>query len=231
VGIQLRFDQVASDITALLKLTGGVMNRQIIYGIITLAGMGLALGSPIAFAEGDLHKVNHIIIVMQENHSFDNYFGALAYDPKSPYHNGNGACAQNDNACVDGLSCTSAAGGLSCSNSNVEADGTMVSAFHDPRRCVVPDLDHEWAGAHYEANFANPNESLQSPLSDGFVLQNDRSSFGQQDPPETQTPVPDDDTMGFYDQDDIPFYYSLAKRSMIDIFRRHWDRRLPIDSI
>ena len=192
------------------------MNRQIIYGIITLAGMGLALGSPIAFAEGDLHKVNHIIIVMQENHSFDNYFGALAYDPKSPYHNGNGACAQNDNACVDGLSCTSAAGGLSCSNSNVEADGTMVSAFHDPRRCVVPDLDHEWAGAHYEANFANPNESLQSPLSDGFVLQNDRSSFGQQDPPETQTPVPDDDTMGFYDQDDIPFYYSLAENFAID---------------
>jgi phospholipase C len=82
VGIQLRFDQVASDITALLKLTGGVMNRQIIYGIITLAGMGLALGSPIAFAEGDLHKVNHIIIVMQENHSFDNYFGARGLRPQ-----------------------------------------------------------------------------------------------------------------------------------------------------
>lgn len=28
-------------------------------------------------AQTDLHKVNHIIVVMQENHSFDNYFGAL----------------------------------------------------------------------------------------------------------------------------------------------------------
>jgi phospholipase C len=33
-----------------------------------------------------LHKVNHIIIVMQENHSFDNYFGVLPYAPGSPYH-------------------------------------------------------------------------------------------------------------------------------------------------
>ena len=43
-----------------------------------------------AAASGDLNKVNHIIIVMQENHSSDNYFGALAYAPGSPYHNGYG---------------------------------------------------------------------------------------------------------------------------------------------
>ncbi len=30
-------------------------------------------------AQRNLQNVNHIIIVMQENHSFDNYFGALAY--------------------------------------------------------------------------------------------------------------------------------------------------------
>jgi phospholipase C len=28
-------------------------------------------------ADGDLSKVKHVIIIMQENHSFDNYFGAL----------------------------------------------------------------------------------------------------------------------------------------------------------
>jgi phospholipase C len=37
-------------------------------------------------AEGNLRKVKHIIVVMQENHSFDNYFGALAYAPGTPYH-------------------------------------------------------------------------------------------------------------------------------------------------
>jgi len=51
-------------------------------------------GPRLALAEGNLKRVNHIIIVMQENHSFDNYFGALAYAPGSPYHNANGACRQ-----------------------------------------------------------------------------------------------------------------------------------------
>jgi phospholipase C len=35
-------------------------------------------------ADGDLSKVNHIIIIMQENHSFDNYLGVLAYAKGTP---------------------------------------------------------------------------------------------------------------------------------------------------
>jgi phospholipase C len=168
-------------------------------------------------ADGDLHKLNHIIIMMQENHSFDNYFGALAYDPKGPYHNGNGPCRHGDHSCVDGLTCTVGLDGLICSNSNLDDDGTLVHAFHDPRLCVVPDLDHEWDGSHYEANFADPNDSLKECLNDGFVLQNDLSINGQIDNEgdETNTP-PDDDTMGFYTQDDIPFYYYLAEHFAID---------------
>jgi len=34
-----------------------------------------------AFADGNLSNVNHIIIVMQENHSFDNYFGCWLTRP------------------------------------------------------------------------------------------------------------------------------------------------------
>ena len=33
-------------------------------------------------------KIAHIILMMQENHSFDNYLGALPYAPGSPYHVG-----------------------------------------------------------------------------------------------------------------------------------------------
>jgi phospholipase C len=61
------------------------------------------LVSKFAFADGNLQKVNHIIIVMQENHSFDNYFGALAYAPGTPYHNGNRPCIATDHKCADGL--------------------------------------------------------------------------------------------------------------------------------
>jgi phospholipase C len=97
----------------------------------------------------------------------------------------------------------------------VDDDGSLVFAFHDPRRCVVPDLDHEWIGSHDEANFDQPNESLEYPLNDGFVLQNDLTMQIDSSGSESQTP-PDDDTMGFYTQDDIPFYYNLAEHFAID---------------
>jgi len=78
-------------------------------------------------ADGNVQKVNHIIIAMPENHSFDNYFGALAYAPGTPYHNANGACLTSDHRCVDGLSCApNGDGSLSCSNSNLDDDGSTV---------------------------------------------------------------------------------------------------------
>src|SRR5438552_2501870 len=50
---------------------------------------------------GQLSRVKHIIVVMQENHSFDNYFGVLPYAVGSPYRSG--PCRADDNSCVDGL--------------------------------------------------------------------------------------------------------------------------------
>ena len=134
-----------------------------------------------SFATGDITKVNHVIIIMQENHSYDNYFGALAYAPNSPYHNGNGKCDMNDHTCVDGLTCSSDANGnLTCSNSNLDQDGSTVFAFHNSSRCVLPDLDHSWLYTHFELNFLNPNRSKQGRM-DGFVRVND--------PPNSLTPA------------------------------------------
>ena len=161
-----------------------------------------ALSAPqTAVAEGNLHKVNHIIVVMQENHSFDNYFGVLAFAPGSPYHNGNGACAKTDHQCVDGLSCTvDPAGNFSCSNSNIDNEGGAVFAFHDSRRCVFPDLDHGWLSTHKEADFLQPNKSLNRFLADGFVRVNEVTEGNR------------DQTMNFYNQNEIPFYYDLAQK-------------------
>jgi phospholipase C len=166
----------------------------------------------LAFADGNLQKVNHIIVVMQENHSFDNYFGALAYAPGSPYHNGNGACASTDHACVDGLKCTVNGGIYNCTNSNLDDDGSTVQAFHATSRCVAPDLDHSWVGTHFEMNFENPNSTLANPLSDGFVRQNDLT---EQKDGGSETPT-EDQTISFYTQDDLPFYYGLAQNFAIN---------------
>src|SRR5215472_5856068 len=115
-------------------------NQRFISAALTASLVLLASSS--VLAEGNVQKVNHIIIVMQENHSFDNYFGALAYAPGSPYHNGNGSCLSTDHTCVDGLTCTLISGVFHCTNSNVDEKGNTIFAFKATTRCVIPDLDH-----------------------------------------------------------------------------------------
>jgi phospholipase C len=173
----------------------------------------LAMSVATARADGNVHKVNHVIIIMQENHSFDNYLGALPYDPAGPYHGG--ACTNSDHSCVDGLTCTvDSSGNYTCANTNLDDDGSVVSAFHEPRYCTGPDLDHSWSGSHIEANLNNPAATILSSPNDGFVIRNDQTSQGQPDSgPETAN---SDDTMGFYTQADLPFYYNLAENFAMD---------------
>jgi len=173
-----------------------------------------------------LQNLKHIIVVMQENHSFDNYFGALAYVPGGVYHAAaadhghdgddadNDGCRADDHRCVDGLTCKVMGGGsLSCANFNIDADdgNRKVFAFHNANRCVKPDLDHGWVGTHREANFNDPNASLRHFRGDGFVRQNDLTEQvdkGHESPTE-------DETMGFYTQAELPFYYDLAQKFAI----------------
>ena len=170
-----------------------------------LAASLVLLASSSVLADGNLQKVNHIIIVMQENHSFDNYFGALAYAPGSPYHNGNGRCSSTDHTCVDGLTCTLSGGVFNCTNSNLDENGNTIFAFKATTRCVIPDLDHSWVGTHFEMNFENPNNTLKDPLHDGFVHQNFL----------TEQHNDLDQTISFYDQEDLPFYCGLAQNFAI----------------
>ena len=111
--------------------------RLFLAAMVVIALTALTAGQ--ALANGDIKKVKHIIIVMQENHSFDNYLGALAYAPGTPYHTSSTGCSKNDHNCVDGLTCSvDAAGKLTCLNANLDDDGSTVFAFHDGRRCAAP---------------------------------------------------------------------------------------------
>jgi phospholipase C len=194
------------------RILGGVL-----LGLVVL---GTALP---ALADGNLQNVQHIVIVMQENHSFDNYFGALPYVQGGPYHSARSfafkgdadddgvvsfGCDPDDHRCVDGLTCRkTATGDLQCFDSNPDDAGNRVFAFHDQRRCVAPDLDHSWFGTHREANFANPNHTLFDFLANGFVQQNDLT---EQLDKGVETPT-EDQTMNFYNQNELPFYYGVAQ--------------------
>jgi phospholipase C len=160
-----------------------------------------------AMGDGTIGNVRHVIVIMQENHSFDNYFGVLAYAPGSPYHHRLEGCRKDDHTCVDGLTCkTEKDGSLTCFNSNRDDDRSLVFAFHDPKRCAAPDLNHAWFETHKEVNFFRPNNTLFDPDNNGFVLVNDATE--QLD--KGVENATEDQTMGFYNQDDLPFYYNLA---------------------
>jgi phospholipase C len=176
--------------------------------LISIAALGLSV--PTARADGNVHKVNHVIIIVQENHSFDNYLGVLPYAPGGPYHGG--ACKNSDHSCVDGLTCTvDSMGNYTCANSNLDADGDVITSFHDPNYCPGPDLQHDWQGAHGEANLLNPADALMMTLNNGFVVVNAETEQVSGTPD-----FGDNDTMGFYNQDDLPFYYQLAQTFAMD---------------
>jgi phospholipase C len=81
------------------------------------------------------------------------------------------------------------------------SEGTIVP-FHKTSLCETSDLNHSWNGTHQEWD----NGEM-----DGFTAANDISSgnAGTTDPTGSRT-------MGYYDQTDLPFYYSLYKTFATD---------------
>src|SRR5207248_2876553 len=138
-----------------------------------------------------LNDVKHIIIVVQENHSFDNYFGvlpnAVLNGHDGPYHgpSSTAGCDITDHQCVDGLRCSRGSdGSYTCKNHNPDcttvdaATGKCtayekVRAFHSNNYCPAPDLDHGWSSSHHEVRLFAPNRTLEKAPMNGFVVVND----------------------------------------------------------
>ena len=51
--------------------------RRVAIAVVISNAIGSALPSPAPAASG-IHKIRHIVIIMQENRSFDSYFGIYA---------------------------------------------------------------------------------------------------------------------------------------------------------
>ena len=107
---------------------------------------------------------DHVIVVMMENHSFDNYFGMLPLRGQ-PRADG---FTFNDHG--------------EPTNAN-PLDGGFQRAFHLHGTCQPNGVTQSWNGTHAQ---------VDGGRMDGFAKT-------------------DSEAMGYWDEDDIPFYYSLAK--------------------
>ena len=93
------------------------------------AGALPAATLPAGTPHGAQLPLDTIVVLMQENRSFDHYFGKLHAEGK-PQSAGEPKSASNPDP----------------------AGGAAIRAFHQKRYCEVADLDHSWNGTHREWN-------------------------------------------------------------------------------
>ncbi len=135
---------------------------------------------------GSTTAVNHIVYMMQENRSFDHYFGQL-----NAYRQSQGL-----NPDVD----VTPAGA-----SQLSFDGTTnFTPFHMHSKCVE-DLSSYWNESHTDWN--RTAQTSGTPMMDGFAHSAGNDSRNSTPP---GADINGQRVMGYYDDTDLPYYYFMA---------------------
>lgn len=146
---------------------------------------------PPSRSPGDITAVNHIIYMMQENRSFDHYFGQL-----NNYRQAHGLGPDVDVTPANAF--------------QVGTDRVSVfTPFHMDSKCVE-DLSAYWNESHNAWNHAAPTSG--TPMMDGFAYSAGNFSRNS-DPPGAD--INGQRVMGYYDDRDLPYYYYLATQFAI----------------
>jgi phospholipase C len=133
--------------------------------------------------------INHVIVIMQENRSFDHYLGQLVaqgYYQPGDFSVGAGGIepTPNNGGTGSGFSQHGQLDGPPPGWGNADSDGTFVVPHADNEYCYG--VNHSWGAMH---------DDYDNGLLDHFVTQND----------------PDGQRTFFYENASvIPFYYALA---------------------
>jgi phospholipase C len=135
------------------------------------------------------NPIRHIIVMLQENRTFDNYFGRLG-----PYRAAKVAGASPGD--VDGFDPNTALR---------TKTGKSVRPYHYQTVCTEG-LDFAWNESHIDMNLQAPATFMDSDFS--------KAKFLMDGFPQTLnlTTIDPDGTrqMGYYDERDLPYYYELA---------------------
>jgi phospholipase C len=147
--------------------------------------------------------LQHIILLAEENRSFDHYFGKLNdYRSAAPYH-----LPREVNGLPDDCSSANSNWTVPCSAMNKSpnpagAPTTPVYAFHLKTACI-DGLSPDWIASHWDFNAENP--SSNTPAMDGFVLSAASAALAN-----GEADVAGIRAMGFYTGADLPYHYWLA---------------------
>ncbi|MBS1852881.1 MAG: alkaline phosphatase family protein [Acidobacteria bacterium] len=133
----------------------------------------------------NLQSIQHIVIMLQENRSFDSYFGMLP-----DYWQANGFPAQTFD-------------GLPANASNPSFDGTTTIPSFRLKTMCFSDASPAWNESHVDWNRNDPTST--TPLMDGYAF--NAAKYARNNG--------DHDTegrraMGYYTGDDLNYYYFMA---------------------
>jgi phospholipase C len=104
---------------------------RLVASVVAAAGLATAATGQVAAREVDRNPIDHVVILMQENRSFDSYFAQLHFQGQPR------TAAEPRNA----------------SNPNpLNEDARPIRAFHATAYCVSADLNHSWTGTHDSLN-------------------------------------------------------------------------------
>jgi phospholipase C len=156
---------------------------------------------------GSLQSIDHVILMLQENHSFDNYFGML-----NPYRKSKGWNI-GDNGTdyeVDGID------DKLTKISNVDDEGTSYSLFKFTSSCI-DDETSDWLASYGEVNRYD-FLTTRPILMDGFVHNAEGYAKSCAAPGAggscsgNFTDLTGKRSMGYYDQGFLNYYYYMASQ-------------------
>ncbi len=157
----------------------------------------------VTVSTGGISNLNHIIFMLQENRSFDNYFGQLAQ------------YRVNHNPPIQGaqLSDVNDLHTLASDYKICNPKSQCFGVFHARTECIE-NLSPSWDETHYDMDLVG-NDWLN--LTQNSVYKMDRfldttlsGGTGDKYDPTHSRPL------GYYDQTDLPFYYELATQFTTD---------------
>jgi phospholipase C len=168
-------------------------------------GTSTATAKVTVIPAGNLQSIQHVVFMLQENHSFDNYFGML-----NPYRHANGFNTGDDGVDyeVDGID------DKLSTIKNEDDEGNSYSLFKFKSTCA-DDMSSDWLASYGDVN--RYNFLTTRPINmDGFVhnaegyakscTANGAICSGK------FTDLAGQRSMGYYDQEFLNYYYYMASQ-------------------
>ena len=158
---------------------------------------------------GSVNAIAHVVFMLQENHSFDNYFGML-----NPYRAANSTNGQAWNVGDDGKTYT--VDGIDDklnTISNKDNEGDVYKLYKSTTTCI-DDESSDWLASYGDVNRYNFN-TARPILMDGFV--HNAEGFAKTCAKNGNcggqfTDLTGERAMGYYDQTFLNYYYYMASQ-------------------